>query len=107
MGVNTEEPFGDDELASEQVRRCKLPYIKVRTVSSFPREALKELPSSLAREHALIPVDKMGDVLSVATVDQRDQAVIDAVRAATGLRVRPFICTQSDLEWALAEWYPA
>ena len=107
MGITTDEPIDEDDLAAELVRQTKLPYIKLDAVSPFPKDALERLPRSIARENGLVPVDMAGDVLSVAMVDPRDQAAIDAVRAATGLRVRPFICTRSDLEWALAEWYPA
>ena len=52
-------------------------------------EALARLPRALAFRYDALPLSLADGVLSVALADPADAAVVDALRAATRLRVRP------------------
>ncbi len=52
-------------------------------------EAVARVPRSLAFRYDALPLHVSGGVLSVALADPGDASVIDALRAATRLRVRP------------------
>jgi len=69
-------------------------------------EVVKLVPPSIARHYMLVPVDKMGELLTVAMVDPLDIAAVDAVKAATGLNVATFISTLSQVRSALDRYYP-
>ncbi|HTD36442.1 MAG TPA: GspE/PulE family protein [Candidatus Limnocylindrales bacterium] len=51
-------------------------------------EAVARVPRALAFRHDALPLGVAGGVLSVALADPDDAAVVDALRAATRLRVR-------------------
>ncbi len=51
-------------------------------------EAVARVPRALAFRHDALPLGVEGGVLSVALADPHDDAVVDALRAATRLRVR-------------------
>jgi type IV pilus assembly protein PilB len=51
-------------------------------------EAVARVPRALAFRHDALPLGLAGGVLSVALADPDDAAVVDALRAATRLRVR-------------------
>ena len=61
-----------DDVVSALVKQCRIPHIRLKTVSPHPTEALELVPQSLARQHRLVPIDKKDDVLSVAMEDPRD-----------------------------------
>src|ERR1700694_5432545 len=52
-------------------------------------EALARIPRALAFRYDALPLNLAGGVLSVALADPSDAETIDALRAATRLRVRP------------------
>src|ERR1700682_2034616 len=52
-------------------------------------EALARLPRALAFRYDALPLGLTDGVLSVALPDPADAATVDALRAATRLRVRP------------------
>ena len=52
-------------------------------------EAVARVPRALAFRYDALPLSLAGGVLSVALADPNDAAVVDALRAATRLRVRP------------------
>ncbi|HEX3551275.1 MAG TPA: GspE/PulE family protein [Candidatus Elarobacter sp.] len=52
-------------------------------------QAVARVPRALAFRYDALPLNLAGGVLSVAVPDPADTAVVDALRAATRLRVRP------------------
>jgi len=52
-------------------------------------EAVARVPRSLAFRYDALPLNVSGGVLSVGLADPADASVVDALRAATRLRVRP------------------
>ncbi|MDD4179860.1 MAG: type II secretion system ATPase GspE [Candidatus Margulisbacteria bacterium] len=63
------------------------------------------LPISIAKKHKLIPLFKVGDVLTVAMVDPFDVLALDEVRTRTKSDVEPMIATAKEIDQAIAQYY--
>lgn len=65
------------------------------------------IPAELARKHVLLPIDRMGKLLTVGMACPLDAAAIAEVEKATGLRVKAMLCSFDDIHAALERFYPA
>ncbi|HOV75946.1 MAG TPA: HDOD domain-containing protein [Candidatus Hydrogenedentes bacterium] len=65
------------------------------------------IPAELARKHVLLPIDRMGKLLTVGMACPLDASAIAEVEKATGLRVKAMLCSFDDIHAALERFYPA
>ncbi len=68
----------------------KLPVVdplRFEVVSEFETN----MPAAIAREYAAVPLDVNADEMTIATVNPLDTACLDAVHAATGMKIQPVI----------------
>ncbi len=84
--------------------QCGVPYINVeRHVPDPGTRAL--VPASVARRYHVVPLARVGTVLSVVMVDPLDPEALDALREASGLWLAPFISTRSQVLDAVRRIY--
>jgi len=94
----------EEDLAAFLQRQCRVPHVTLANMN-VPEEATRSIPKELAYRFRLIAIDKLGKVLSIGMVNPMDQDAIDIIKETTGLSVRPFICTNSDLDMKLRDQY--
>ncbi|GMV99652.1 MAG: hypothetical protein AMXMBFR84_07910 [Candidatus Hydrogenedentota bacterium] len=70
------------------------------------KDLLALVPSSFARERLVVPIDKLGRLLTVGMACPLDQGSLEELTASTGLRVKPMLCKYEDLVSALHKYYP-
>ncbi|MBW7874434.1 MAG: type IV-A pilus assembly ATPase PilB [Candidatus Cloacimonetes bacterium] len=99
MGLVTEKEIV--RVLSEQLN---VPQIDLSNYLIEP-STVKLIPEHVARRHQLIPINKVGNKLTVAMVDPLNILAIDDVALMTGLVVKPVIVTAKDLNDALDEAY--
>jgi len=80
------------DLVSCLVKVCKIPHL-----SLLDYEIGDDLVELVSREtcqkYHLLPIDKMGKILTVAMVDPLDQEALETVRAACPeLKIKPILC---------------
>ncbi|MFO7636059.1 MAG: GspE/PulE family protein [Clostridia bacterium] len=63
------------------------------------------ISQSLAQKHVLIPVGKEDRLLAVAMTDPLDLFAMDDVKIATGMEVRPYLATSSEIMTAIDRYY--
>lgn len=63
------------------------------------------VPESLARRYRVIPLFKIGDVLTVAMADPRNIFALDEVRLKTGCEVDPVISADIQIRRAIDRYY--
>lgn len=81
-----------DTLTLVLVKQCKIPHLNLHEYS-LSNEVLALIPPELCRKYHLLPVDKMGKILTVAMVDPLDVDALAAIRAAfPDLRIKPILC---------------
>jgi chromosomal replication initiator protein DnaA len=81
-----------DTLTLILVKQCKIPHLNLHEYS-ISNEVLSLIPPELCAKYHLLPVDKMGKILTVAMVDPLDVDALAAIRGAfPDLRIKPILC---------------
>lgn len=65
------------------------------------------VPAAVAREYQVVPIDVVADEMTIAIVDPLDRSAIDAIQAATGMKIHPVIGVRSHLAEMVDRFYPA
>lgn len=81
-----------------------IPYIAVNKYTIDP-EVIKLIPEELARSMHLIPLDKVGGVLSVVMINPLNPAMKEQLEKITGCRIATFIATKTEIDEAIYRWY--
>jgi chromosomal replication initiator protein DnaA len=79
-------------LMSFLVKQCKIPHISLLDYE-VNSELLKLVPKELCLTYHLIPIDKLGKILTVAMADPLDEVALEELRACCPeLRIKPILC---------------
>ena len=84
--------------------QCGFPYIAVNKYDIDPK-VLVLLPEDKARQFDVIPLDKVGDVLSVVMANPLDIATIEEIEKISNCKVATFIATKTEIEEAINRCY--
>ena len=63
------------------------------------------VPEEMAREYCLIPIDRIGNALTLAMSDPSNVKAIEAVELTTKCVVQAFVSTPSDIGKAISKYY--
>ncbi len=79
-------------LQSFLVKQCKIPHISLLDYD-IKGDLLEMVPEELCLRRHLLPIDKLGRILTVAMVDPLDSEALEEVRAVCPeLRIKPILC---------------
>ena len=84
--------------------QCGLPYIAINKYA-VDREVLKLIPKEVAMKEKVVPLDRVGDVLSVVMINPLNVEKKLYLAQMTKCRLATFICTKTELEEAIAKLY--
>lgn len=87
------------EALSEQ-SRC--PAARALELATAPTDVRTLLPEAFSRRHLVIPFNRRGKLLDVATANPNDAALIEEISSLTGLVVRPHVASEAAVTAALA-----
>ena len=74
------------------VKQCKIPHINLLDYQIEPDMA-KLIPEELSLKYRILPIDRMGHILTIAMVDPLNAEALVAVREAfPDLRIKPILC---------------
>ncbi len=73
----------------------------------IPKDIVTLIPAIIAKENLVLPIDKLGKLLTVAMACPLDEATIAALEEATGLRVKPMLARLEDIDAAIERYYPS
>ncbi|MCM8773215.1 MAG: Flp pilus assembly complex ATPase component TadA [Candidatus Omnitrophica bacterium] len=77
-----------------------IPLIKVLNIK-ISKEILGLIPKDLARKYKVIPLSKIGNILTVATSDPLNVLVLEDLEKITGSQINPVIALRWELQQAL------
>ena len=66
---------------------------------------VKLIPKKIARHYQILPISKMGDLLTIAMADPLNILATDDVKTLTGLKIGVVIATDKDIKDALEQYY--
>ncbi|MEW6741156.1 MAG: ATPase, T2SS/T4P/T4SS family [Planctomycetota bacterium] len=96
----------EKELTGLIARSIGLPPIDLSRIRPEP-EALELVSQSVAREHRILPLSRIGKFLTIAVVDPFDVLKLDNIRLLTRCDIRPVVTSESQIENALKSAYDA
>ncbi len=67
--------------------------------------AVEIIPEKVARKHLIVPVSVDDKDLYVAMHDPYSYEALEDAQFASGYRIKPYICTKSDIVWAIKKHY--
>lgn len=95
----------EDQLAECLAQQLGIPYILIRS-HQVSEVALALIPKSLAGRYGILPLDRIGNILTVAIYDELSQEDVADLEETTGCRLKFFFTTFSDFKAAYTAYYP-
>ena len=94
----------EEDLLTALSEETHLPPIDVFKVQ--PDESLSTLlPENLAKYYGVIPIAKLGNVLTLAAYNPFDILQLDDIQIVTGCEIRPVLSTEVSIRAAIPELY--
>ncbi|MHC4199023.1 MAG: GspE/PulE/PilB domain-containing protein, partial [Planctomycetota bacterium] len=95
----------ESDLLSILSRKCKVPHLSLQRYQ-IRDEVIETVPAEFARANHIIPLDRLGKVLNVATSNPLDVYALKRLGEETGLRVKPVLASPGELAERLDKLYP-
>lgn len=96
----------ESELMSILSRRCKVPHLSLERYR-IREEVLESVPAEFARANHVMPLERLGKVLNVATSNPLNMVVLKRLEEETGLKVKPVLATPRELAECIEKHFPA
>jgi type IV pilus assembly protein PilB len=95
---------GQEELLGIIAGEANVPPINLEHVK-VSQEVIAAIPEETARSHHVVPLDKIGDYLTLAVVNPFDVLKLDDIRIITGCELRPMVALAEHVEAFLKRAY--
>jgi type IV pilus assembly protein PilB len=99
MGLVAEE-----KLLSFLAERLNLPHVNLKDYLIDP-EIIRLVPEKIARQHRIVPLFRIENVLTIAMADPLDVMAIDSVRRHANCEVEAVVSSDSAIQEALVQYY--
>lgn len=86
-------------------RVINLRFVKLKDQKDIPREVLEQLPTKVVFQYNVVPFESTAGVLTVATSDPLMPGLVDALRLASGSRVRLVLSPSEEIALAAKTFY--
>ncbi len=94
-----------DDINTCFVKQCKIPHISLLDYD-VGSDVLTLISKDVCLKYGLLPIDKLGRILTVAMVDPLDNEALDAIRAlCPDLRIKPILCNWAHFEQAARKYF--
>lgn len=85
------------ELVALIAKAANIPPIDLTKVN-VNKEVLESVPEDVAREYCIFPVDRIGQIITVAVANPFDVLKLDDIRIITGCQLRLVVSTAEEIE---------
>ena len=94
----------EQEVALALTAQYGFPYLPLENYE-IEDGVTKLIPEQVARQYCLIPVDRIGNALTVAMADPSNVQAIDDIEMLTSCVIQTFVSTPSDIQNAISRYY--
>jgi type IV pilus assembly protein PilB len=94
----------EDDLLSFLSAQYRVPSVKISKIEINPN-VIKLVPASKAKNHFIIPVQRVGPKLTLAMADPSNIFVIDEIKFMTGFNVEPVVASETEIIEAIKKYY--
>lgn len=94
----------DDEVLSSLSRHLGMPAVRLRPGLIDP-QIVDVVDKDVAEKHAIIPLFKVGNVLTLAMAEPQALLVVDDLERSTGLHIQPVIALEMNIRQFVKQYY--
>ena len=94
----------EEDIAQSLTAQYGFPYLPLSNYDVNP-EITSIIPSRVARQYLLVPIDKIGNNLTLAMSNPLNIQAIEDVKLLSGCNVQTFVSTSSDIKKAIEKYY--
>ncbi len=99
LGFTTEE-----EIAQALTAQFGFPYLPLKNYE-IGKEVIQLVPENVARQYCLIPVDRIGNALTIAMSNPLNVQAQEDIELITKCKVQVFVSTMTDITQAIDRCY--
>jgi len=82
----------------------KPPFLDIKNYD-FDASIVRIIPEEISREHNVIAIDKLNDILTIGMINPRDKMLIEFLEQETKMKIIPFQIALSDWQEIIASAY--
>ncbi len=94
----------EEEIAQALTAQYGFPYLPLRSYEIDP-EIVKLIPANVATHYCFIPIDKIGNNLTISMSNPLNIQAIEDVEYITKCSVQSFVSTTTDIREAIKKYY--
>jgi len=94
----------EDDIAKSLTAKYGFPYLPLSNYE-VNTEITSIIPGRVARQYLLVPIDKIGNNLTLAMSNPLNVQAIEDVELLSGCSVQTFVSTSSDIKKAIEKYY--
>lgn len=94
----------EEAIAQAITAQYGFPYLPLENYEIDP-DIIKIIPKNVVLQYCLIPVDKIGNNLTIAMSNPLNSQAIEDIEVLSGLYVQVFVSTASDIKRAIEKYY--
>ena len=94
----------EEDIAKTLTAQYGFPYLPLSNYEVDP-QIINIIPGRVARQYLLIPIDKIGENLTIAMSNPLNTHAIEDVELLSGCNVLVFVSTSSDIKKGITKYY--
>ena len=94
----------EEDIAQALTAQYGFPYLPLGNYD-INMEIIKLVPARIAHQYGLIPIDKIGNNLTIAMSNPLNVQAIEDVEILTHCKVQTFVSTATDIKQAVQKYY--
>lgn len=94
----------EEDIAQALTAQYGFPYLPLSNYD-INTEIANIVPSRVARQYLLMPIDKIGNNLTIAMSNPLNVQAVEDVELLSGCNVQTFVATSSDIKRAIEKYY--
>ena len=94
----------EEAIAQAITAQYGFPYLPLKNYD-IDSDIVKIVPKNVASQYCLIPIDKIGNNLTIAMSDPLNTLAVEDIELVSGLCVQIFVSTGTDIREAIEKYY--
>lgn len=94
----------EEDIAQSLTAQYGFPYLPLSNYEINP-EIVNIIPARVARQYLLVPIDKIGNNITLAMSNPLNIQAIEDVELLSGCSVQTFVSTSSDIKRTIVKYY--
>ncbi|MBN2096993.1 MAG: hypothetical protein JW714_00790 [Candidatus Omnitrophica bacterium] len=94
----------EEDIAQALAIQHDFPYLPLANYEIDP-EAIKLVPENVSKKYLVLPIDKMGDILTVVMANPLDNEALNELEGLTKCKIEVFVATHTEIKEAIQRCY--